>query len=187
MSSSLIKIALIGDGAVGKTALRERFIGHDFKSNYLMTIGADFATYKTNVDGKDIKFQIWDLAGQQRFESVRTLYYRGTMGALMVYDITRAETFQNTPKWIEECFKHSGKGSIPLVLLANKSDLLKDTPYGLDSSHGLALRNEISKITAPKGFNCVFFETSAKTGLNVDNAFHELGREILKYIAILRK
>ncbi|MHA1451066.1 MAG: GTP-binding protein, partial [Candidatus Hodarchaeales archaeon] len=114
MSSSLIKIALIGDGAVGKTALRERFIGREFKANYLMTIGADFATYKTTVDGKEIKFQIWDLAGQQRFESVRTLYYRGTMGALMVYDVTRAETFQNTPKWIEECFKHSGKGSIPL-------------------------------------------------------------------------
>ncbi|MHA2295237.1 MAG: GTP-binding protein [Candidatus Hodarchaeales archaeon] len=179
---TLLKIALIGDGAVGKTALRERFIGRAFKTSYMMTIGADFATYKTTIYGREIKFQIWDLAGQPRFQSVRTLYYRGTMGALMVYDITRMETFQNTPIWIEECFKHSGKGAIPLILLANKTDLRGEAHNALTPELGIALAKEMAKITEAKGFDCPYFETSAKTGHNVDVAFKTLGKIILDYI-----
>ncbi|MFW9994761.1 MAG: Rab family GTPase [Candidatus Odinarchaeota archaeon] len=184
---TLLKIALIGDGAVGKTALRERFIGRPFKTNYMMTIGADFATFKTNVYGREIKYQIWDLAGQPRFQSVRTLYYRGTMGAIMVYDVTRVETFQNTPMWIEECFKNSGKGAIPLILLANKVDLREDIYGSLQPEHGRALAEEMAKITESKGFDCPYFETSAKTGQNVDVAFKTLGKMILDYIEKIKE
>ena len=103
----LMKVCLLGDGAVGKTALRERYLGKEFTSSYLMTIGADFAVQKTLVKDKEVKFQIWDLAGQERFNSVRSLYYSGSHGALFVFDVTRPESYQNIINgWLPELKKH---------------------------------------------------------------------------------
>ena len=112
--SFLMKIVLAGDGAVGKTALRERYLGKGFSSNYMMTIGADFALKEATIREKSIKFQIWDLAGQPRFNSVRELYYRGSHGAMLVFDLTRRESFTNLYLWIDELLKNSGKSFIPI-------------------------------------------------------------------------
>ncbi|MHA2334171.1 MAG: GTP-binding protein [Candidatus Hodarchaeales archaeon] len=176
----IIKIALIGDGAVGKTALRRSFIGHAFKSSYYVTIGADFAVYETKIGIYDVKFQIWDLAGQPRFSAVRSTYYQGVLGCLMVYDILRRETLDNTPKWVLEAFKNSGHGAVPLILVGNKIDLRGKNPIALQPRDGRMMAEKINSIISKKGFNCVHTETSAKTGENVDNSFKELGRSILE-------
>ncbi|MFW9995740.1 MAG: GTP-binding protein [Candidatus Odinarchaeota archaeon] len=177
----LLKVALVGDGAVGKTALRERYIGKTFDSTYQMTIGADFATHMTIIDGIETKFQIWDLAGQTRFSSVRPAFYSGVMGCIVVYDITRKETFDNTPLWIKEVFKYSGHGQVPVILLGNKSDLREQVPYPIMPKHGQVLSKEISSILVKNGLNCKYFDTSAKTGKNVTEAFNELGKNILDH------
>ncbi|MFW9991155.1 MAG: GTP-binding protein [Candidatus Odinarchaeota archaeon] len=170
-----LKISLVGDGAVGKTALRERYIGGTFQSTYLMTIGADFASHKATINEIEAQMQIWDLAGQPRFESVRTLYYKGTMGVLVVYDVTRADTLENVPKWIDECFTHVGK-AIPAVLLANKIDLREADPLALTTEQGENLATEMG---SKYSISCQYLETSAKTGENVEKAFEILAREIL--------
>ncbi|MHA2203636.1 MAG: Rab family GTPase, partial [Candidatus Hodarchaeales archaeon] len=118
----LYKICLLGDGGVGKTSLRERFLGKGFQSGYILTIGADFAVQNLEIDGTQYKFQIWDLAGQQRFEAVRALYYKGSHGAILVFDRTRPESLFNLENWKRELFTNVGR-QIPYIILGNKSDL----------------------------------------------------------------
>jgi small GTP-binding protein len=175
----------MGDGAVGKTALVERYISRVFQGDYKHTIGADCIIHETEVNGKEIKFQIWDLAGQPKYGSVRPIYYRGSVGGILVYDITRPETYLNTTKWLEEAFKNTGRGPVPVILIANKEDLRDEFPDALSRKHGLELAKSIDKITSNKGFTCLFLETSAKTGQNVEEAFRELGGKVLTYIESL--
>lgn len=179
----LMKICLIGDGAVGKTALRERYLGKGFAANYLMTIGADFAVNHMEIDGRSIKFQIWDLAGQERFGSVRSLYYSGSHGALMVFDVTRDGTFNNLIEgWLPELQKHLRTGPIPVILLGNKIDLRDPN----DASHiqldqGQKLADRLSQLYSNGDMPVPYLETSAKTGENVVEAFTMLARQIIKY------
>ncbi|MHA2274635.1 MAG: GTP-binding protein, partial [Candidatus Kariarchaeaceae archaeon] len=177
-----MKIVLAGDGAVGKTALRHRYLGEGFQSKYMMTIGADFALKEVTIDGKAIKFQIWDLAGQQRFEVVRSVYYAGCLGALLLFDITRVDSFQNCSKWIKEIWTNNGKGTIPIVLLGNKSDLRDHADNPITSELAQRYADKLSEQTRPKGFHIRYLDTSAKTGLNVPEAFEELGRTYLEYV-----
>ena len=101
------KVVLLGEGSVGKTSLRRTYLGEGFRESYSMTIGADFAARRLNLEGWDITSNIWDLAGQQRFKKLRETYYRGVSGALLVYDITRPETLEALPQWIEELQKNN--------------------------------------------------------------------------------
>ena len=98
------KVILAGDGAVGKTSLRKRFMESVFDGQYLMTIGADFSVKEIDVkmgsEKLQVKMQIWDLAGQPRFQEVRSVYYSGVVGAVLVYDVTRPDSFENTTKWL---------------------------------------------------------------------------------------
>ncbi|MHA1449172.1 MAG: Rab family GTPase [Candidatus Hodarchaeales archaeon] len=178
----LMKIVLAGDGAVGKTALRERYLGKGFQAKYLMTIGADFALKEASIDNKDLKFQIWDLAGQQRFSAVRSVYYLGCLGALLLFDVTRPETFENLQNWVDELWKNNGKGVIPLVILGNKVDLRDQFPNHVTDEQALSYCEKLSEKTRSEGFEIQYLPTSAKTGLNVAESFDKLGTVYFQFV-----
>lgn len=178
----LMKIVLAGDGGVGKTAIRERYLGRGFQSKYMMTIGADFALKESVITGRSIKFQIWDLAGQQRFGAVRSVYYLGCLGALLLFDVTRRESFENLQNWIKEIWNNNGKGIIPIVVLGNKVDLRDQYPDNISNEVAKRYCAKLTEQTKSHGFDIQFMETSAKNGLNVGEAFDKLGKVYFDYI-----
>lgn len=111
----LFKVVLIGDSAVGKSNLLARFARDEFYPNSKSTIGVEFQTQKMDINGKEIKAQIWDTAGQERFRAVTSAYYRGAVGALLVYDISRRQTFESVGRWLNEL--HSKSILICLTLI----------------------------------------------------------------------
>jgi small GTP-binding protein len=174
-------MTLLGDGAVGKTALCSRFMEKVFLGEYLMTLGTDVTLKTISVGKRQIQLQIWDIAGQPFFESIRESYYRGALGALFVFDVTRPETLQNGRNWIRELWKHSGKGEIPVVILGNKVDLRGEMTATVKPSEGEALAHELSE-SAQSEIKIPYLETSAKTGQNVEQAFYLLAEEITAFI-----
>ncbi len=166
------KIVMLGDGAVGKTAMTTRFTQNFFDSDYKRTIGSDFAIKRLTVenDGIDtqVTLQVWDLAGQPRFESVRQGFYRGSRGGLLLYDVTRRRTFLNVENWKEEAFKNL-QNEIPLVLVANKVDL-KDSR--------VVTTEEGEKYAKKNGF--IYVESSALTGENVEEAYSNLCKRMIE-------
>lgn len=165
------KIVLVGEGGVGKTSLRRRYLGEGFTYNYIMTIGADFGIKKLD----DAVFQIWDLAGQPRFELVREGYYKGTKGALIVFDISRPITFDKIPNWVEEIVGHLEQ-MIPFVLVGNKADLREGLgDYVVDRESAV---NYAKALAQWCGFDVPYVETSALTGLNVNEIFAKLMKQI---------
>ncbi|MHA1971886.1 MAG: Rab family GTPase [Candidatus Hodarchaeales archaeon] len=190
------KIVLIGDGGVGKTALRRAWLGEGFKTEYLMTIGADFASkeisyyYSPTKTTYNIKFQIWDLAGQPRFKAVRDLYYRGAIGAMCFFDITNQESYMNLVEWIKNYWNLNGRGKLPLIIVGAKCDL-RDNPAfqsQVASKHGREYAAELTKLVKTKhGFEIHYIETSALEGVNVDEAFHLLAKEIISNIDFQEK
>ncbi|MHA2362866.1 MAG: GTP-binding protein [Candidatus Hodarchaeales archaeon] len=178
-----VKLALLGEGAVGKTSLRRKYLGIKFTSEYLLTIGADFATNIIPVtENITFKAQIWDLAGQPRFSGVRKAYYLGCLGGLLIFDRTRPETLENTMNWLNELWNGSGRGPIPFIILGNKSDLLHEDHLKLEKKAKLWTKVFTDETVPKKGFKVHYLKTSAKTGLNVDKAFGLLAKEILNYI-----
>lgn len=177
------KIVLIGDGLVGKTTLRDRYLGRKFVSEYLPTLGSDFASknvlIKTNLGWKEITFQIWDLAGQPSFKQIRTMYYRQAAGALVIFDVTLEESLYNLKKWLEELSKNVLRPKVALIILGNKIDIRSDVSISAETA-----KKFIAEDIAPKfsylDDDIIYLETSAKTGENVDKAFHILGEKILK-------
>ncbi|MFX0015743.1 MAG: Rab family GTPase [Promethearchaeota archaeon] len=179
---TVLKIVLIGDGGVGKTAIRERYLGKGFKAQYLLTIGADFAMRDDEIRGEPVRYQIWDLAGQQRFDAVREVYYKGCVGALLVYDVTRPDSYFNTPKWINELWTNNGRGRVPIVVVANKIDMRELSDDTVSSEQGRIFTERLTKLTKPEGFDCFFIETSAKTGVNIQRSFSLLGENIMRFV-----
>ncbi|MHA1992355.1 MAG: Rab family GTPase [Candidatus Hodarchaeales archaeon] len=185
-SDFFMKLILCGDGAVGKTALRERYLGRGFSQSYLQTIGADFATTdkELNIDGnmKSVQYQIWDLAGQSEFQAVRGSYYEGCFGSLMVYDCTRRDSFHNIQNWITELWENSGKGAVPIVLLGNKVDLKDQFPEHVKDDEVFSFIETLNEKCRPHNFEVSYLETSALTGKNVEQAFLTLGENVVKWI-----
>ena len=183
-----MKFVLCGDGSVGKTTLRHAYFGHEFKASYLMTIGADFSVKNVPISRKNnpketIKVQFWDLAGQPRFSKVRSMYYPGSHGALLIYDCTLLESFENIVNWLEELKKHLGD-RIPVVLIANKIDLRTSVPISVSSKQGKALAKAIGKYYLLEEFIVPYIETSAKFGANVDQAFHSLVEMVVQKYSV---
>ena len=177
LSIPLYKICLLGDGGVGKTSLRKRFLGKGFQSGYILTIGADFAVQNLVIEDVQYKFQIWDLAGQQRFSAVRALYYKGSHGAILVFDQTRIDSLYNLETWKSELFSNVGR-IIPYIILGNKSDL----PGSISQEEVEKFVSKSQSEESDIPFDVKYLKTSAKSGLNVTEAFEELGKVIREFI-----
>ena len=183
----LMKIILIGDGSVGKTSLRRRFMGQFLENEYIQTIGADLSIKNLKIyvasTPTTVQYQIWDLSGQQHFSNVRPIYYKGASGILLVYDMTNRSSFENIIYWIEEVRTKSDKKYLPLILFANKLDLRCQVNSPIDSAEGLLLAKRIAPLyygaTSPETV-IPYFETSAKTGENVEQAFLTLAEMIMQ-------
>lgn len=158
----LFKAVLIGDSAVGKSNLLSRFAKDEFHLDSKPTIGVEFAYRNFKVGDKIIKAQIWDTAGQERFRAITSSYYRGALGALLVYDITRRETFEHLKKWLHE-LREFGSSDMVVVLVGNKCDLGGSREVNLEDGQSLAQLEGL-----------LFLETSAKENLNVEDAFNQM-------------
>ncbi|XP_038681883.1 ras-related protein Rab11D [Tripterygium wilfordii] len=167
----LFKLVLIGDSGVGKSNLLSRFTKNEFNLESKSTIGVEFATKSLNIDGKVIKAQIWDTAGQERYRAITSAYYRGAVGALLVYDVTRFATFENVERWLRELREHTDP-NIVVMLIGNKSDL----------RHLRAVSVEDGKAFAEKE-SLYFMETSALDATNVENAFTEVLTQIYRIVS----
>ncbi|KAF8391207.1 hypothetical protein HHK36_023509 [Tetracentron sinense] len=167
----LFKVVLIGDSGVGKSNLLSRFTRNEFSLESKSTIGVEFATRSLNVDGKVIKAQIWDTAGQERYRAITSAYYRGAVGALLVYDVTRHSTFASVERWLKELRDHTDP-NIVVMLIGNKSDL----------RHLVAVSTEDGKSFAERE-SLYFMETSALEATNVDKAFAEVLTQIYRIVS----
>ena len=165
------KIVLLGDGGVGKTSLRKKYFGEGFEATYQMTIGADFAAKRIKIEGWHITANVWDLAGQMRFKVMRETYYRGASGALLVFDITRPETFLEMNNWVEELIKNSNDELVPITLIGNKSDLRETSDFPVSHEDAVKYTRELSEYYK---IDVQYVESSALTGENVKKAFEVL-------------
>ncbi|WXG41621.1 MAG: GTP-binding protein [Candidatus Freyarchaeum deiterrae] len=160
----VFKIVVVGDGAVGKTSLIKQWTEGTFRQDYIVTIGSNFAVKSLVVDEKPIKLQIWDLAGQPHFKDVRVLFYKGSMGAIYVFDVSHTDSYDNVLNWYKELSNICG--DIPRVLIANKVDLLDQRKITNDKV--CALSEKLGDVS--------FFETSAKTGQQVHDSFQKIAQ-----------
>ncbi|PRQ25398.1 ras-related protein RABA5b [Rosa rugosa] len=167
----LFKVVLIGDSAVGKSNLLSRFARNEFDQNSKATIGVEFQTQAVEIDGKEVKAQIWDTAGQERFRAVTSAYYRGAVGALVVYDISRKTTFESVERWLNELTMHCDT-AVAKMLVGNKCDLEDIRDVSIEDGKSLA---------EEKGL--FFMETSALDATNVQEAFEVVIREIYNNVS----
>jgi small GTP-binding protein len=162
----LYKIVLIGDSGVGKSNILSRFVRDEFIGEMRSTIGVEFAVRNIKIDDKIVRLQIWDTAGQERYRAITSAYYRGAIGALVVYDISNKKSFENLPKWLDELRKYTSDKSF-ITIIGNKSDL----------SHLRQITTiEVENFCRENNF--CFLETSALTKNNIDLAFQNLVLEI---------
>ena len=162
----VFKIVVIGDSAVGKTQLLGRFTRDEFFLDSKSTIGIEFQTRTVDIARRRVKAQIWDTAGQERYRAVTGAYYRGALGAMLVYDVTRRHTFEHAARWVDELRAHADK-SIVVMLIGNKADLAAGRAVAADEAAAFAEEQGL-----------FFSEASALSGENVERAFLRLLEEI---------
>ncbi|KAL3538493.1 hypothetical protein ACH5RR_001859 [Cinchona calisaya] len=167
----LFKVVLIGDSAVGKSNILSRFTRNEFCLESKSTIGVEFATRTLQVEGRTIKAQIWDTAGQERYRAITSAYYRGALGALLVYDVTKPTTFENVSRWLKELRDHADS-NIVIMLIGNKIDLKHLRAVATEDAQSYAEKEGLS-----------FIETSALEATNVEKAFQTILGEIYRTIS----
>lgn len=165
------KITLFGPGGVGKTSLLLRYIKDYFSDDLKKTIGSNFLIKDVDIDGKNVRLLLWDIGGQPQFHKLRTIYFKGSNGALGVFDISSSQTLLKIPGWISS-IKKTVKKAIPMILLGNKADLEREVE--VEEAEDLAKR-----------LSCDYLETSAKTGVNVEEAFKMIARACLQDVGEL--
>lgn len=166
MTHYIFKLIVIGDGKVGKTSIIRRYVHDQYDPRYIKTIGVAHAVKRLFINDSEVTLTIWDTGGQELFDCIRPQYYRGANGALVCYDVTNQESFDQLDKWFSDLYEQCGK--IPIILVANKIDLAEQTVIPLEEGENYALKKGI-----------MFFETSAKTGEHVVDVMEELGKKLL--------
>ncbi|KAL2491096.1 Ras-related protein RABA2a [Abeliophyllum distichum] len=167
----LFKVVLIGDSGVGKSNLLSRFTRNEFCLESKSTIGVEFATRTLQVEGRTVKAQIWDTAGQERYRAITSAYYRGALGALLVYDVTKPTSFENVSRWLKELRDHADS-NIVIMLIGNKTDLKHLRAVATEDAQNFAEKEGLS-----------FIETSALEATNVEKAFQTILTEIYRIIS----
>ena len=159
----MYKILLLGDISVGKTCILTRYSDNTFREEHFVTIGLDFIKKSVNLDnGKTVNIQIWDTAGQDRFKSITKNYYKGAHGIILIYDVTTRMTFDNVRNWINT-IKEEVDDKVNVILVGNKID--NNDNRKVTTEEGQKIANE---------YKLPFYETSAKTGDNINKAFNDL-------------
>ena len=164
------QLLIIGDSTVGKTSLLIRYANNTFNANYLATVGLDNFTKDDIINGKTIRIKIWDTAGQEKFHSLAKGFFRNAQGIMVVYDVTKSETYQNLRHWTQSIKTHMGNDidKISVIIIGNK----------IDSNEREVNKQEAEAFSRELGYP--YFETSAKSGENVNTTIQFLVREILK-------
>eukprot|EP00730_Choanoeca_flexa_P005397 TRINITY_DN11935_c0_g2_i1.p1 TRINITY_DN11935_c0_g2~~TRINITY_DN11935_c0_g2_i1.p1 ORF type:complete len:203 (+),score=26.77 TRINITY_DN11935_c0_g2_i1:108-716(+) len=173
-SEGLLKVCILGDGGVGKSSLMARFVNDTFDADSFHTIGVEFLNKELNIDGKSCHLQIWDTAGQERFRSLRTPFYRGSDCCMLVFDLTDRHSFDNISVWMEEFFNYADveadqQPTFPILLIGNKVDV-----------EGRQVSTEEAEEFCSKHNNLKYYETSAKTAVNVETAFYTVARMLVE-------
>ena len=168
------KMMLIGDSDVGKTSLLKKYCDNEFSQSYISTIGIDFQIKNITIDNKKLQIQIWDTTGQERYQVLAKNYFNSSDGFVIVYDITKRESFDNVNNWIEQIYEMAPNYA-KSILFGNKNDLKEHRQVKVSEGKTLA-----------KKYNIKFFETSAKDGINIKEGFESLIREILGDIASIK-
>lgn len=169
-SPNSYKIVVVGASGVGKTAIVNQLINKNFKEEGQPTIGVEFKSYSLQADDENVKLQIWDTAGQERFRSVSKAYFRNALGAVLVFDLTQRQSFEELNMWINDLNSLCAPNAY-IILVGNKKDLEDDRQIAETEAQEFAKR-----------YNLQYLETSAKTGDNVQDTFVRLGQGILRHI-----
>ena len=172
----VFKVLLLGDSEVGKSCFLMRYSDNVFVENYITTIGLDYKLKTVRLDnGKTIKVQLWDTAGQDKYRTIAKNYYKGSHGILLLYDITKLSSFDNIREWIRDIKEEVDENAI-LFLIGNKIDLTDKRIISKEKGTELAEEYKIP-----------FFEASAKSGENVDEIFRALYKKISESYANIEK
>jgi Ras-related protein Rab-6A len=159
----MYKLVLLGDAAVGKTSIITRFAFDEFKTNYRVTIGVDFVARTLHLNNRAVRLQLWDTAGQERYRALVPSYVRDSSAAIVVYDVSSRESFENTDAWINVVREERGEDNVLIMLVGNKTDLQENRQVSLGEGEAKARKLGI-----------MFVETSAKGGFNVKGLFRKL-------------
>ena len=165
-----LKVVVVGDSGVGKTNLIKRFIQNTFTENSKATVGVEFISKSYKINDQVFKIEIWDTAGQERYKSITAAYYKGAKGALIVYDTTQKESFENIDKWMREIKEKSSK-DMKLMIIGNKTDLKDERAVPTEEA-----------LEKAKDLEAPLMETSALDGNNVKEAFYDLLKEMYREI-----
>ena len=170
------KVLLLGDSTVGKTCILLKYTDKIFQETHMMTIGLDYRLKTMTLQsGKEVKLQIWDTAGQDRFRSITKNYYKGSHGIILIYDVTSLKTFENVKSWVSQIHEEISD-KVVIYLVGNKIDM--DDERKVQTEEGQKLAEELG---------VPFVETSAKSGENIDNIFSDITERIDKEFGNIQK
>ena len=165
-----LKVVVVGDSGVGKTNLIKRFVSNTYNPNTKATVGVEFLSKSYKINDQVFKIEIWDTAGQERYKSITAAYYKGAKGALIVYDITQKDSFENINKWMSEVRDKSTK-DLKILIVGNKTDLVNERQVSTEEA-----------LSKAKELESPVMEASALDGNNVKAAFYDLLKEMYKEI-----
>jgi len=176
MFDYLFKTIIVGDPGVGKTSITLRFATGIFRERYLPTIGVEFSVKDVKVDGKHIKLQLWDTGSHDRFSYIRPMYYRGSFGVLLVFDLTSRTSFEHLDKWFKEVYTNC-EGRIPAIIVGNKIDIAEKREVSYDEviKYVEEKKKEYQFKTLP------YYEVSAKENKHINEIYHHLTKLMIEF------